>query len=150
MLRKDLNWRIGSGEDTSICGDRWLPHQFQGKPIVICLKTPPVQLVSDLVSGSRGVVDGTRTVRIWEIFQPIDVDVVLTTVHHRSEGLVATHGPGNQKKSELYSVKSVYWLLYNERQLQEEVNPHRLSGMCVHHRHIDPLANCELFGAEKE
>jgi len=173
VLKKGLLRRIGDGSTTDIWQDRWLPNHFGGRPIVMP-DAPQVRLVSDLVTPSGAWNE--RLIR--QIFVNVDARAILST-QIRGAGddtwaweperhglytvrsayrklydelnMQTTDGLASSSGEKVWKqiwglcvppkVKSFWWRV---------VNGFLPTKGELHRRHIEPLPNCDVCGAEEE
>jgi ribonuclease HI len=173
VLSQGLIKRVGDGNSIDIWNDRWIPHHFGGKPL-----TPrdgqPAVLVADLISPSGH----WREDFIWQHFIPVDANAILSIpVRPQYEDIWAWEpekygvysvrsayrlldaarirdaeddaagGSEDVAWKKIWSLKvppkvKVFWW----RVLHEFLPARQI----LHRRHLEPIPNCEVCGAEEE
>jgi hypothetical protein len=113
VLQLGLIKRIGTGQNTKVWEDNWLPRDTRLRPITATAVDPPI-LVSELID---------QTNRSWNIqtletfFLPIDIEVILSiplgTVRHIDQW--AWHF----EKNGIFSVRSCYRMLVKTKSDRE-------------------------------
>ncbi|CAD6230202.1 unnamed protein product [Miscanthus lutarioriparius] len=172
ILQKGMIRRIEDGGSTNIWQDRWIPMHFDARPL-----TPRADQEIDLVSDLLTESGHWNEELIRESFIPVDARAILRLpVRQQGEDWWAWE----PEKHGVYSVKSAYRKLATEHTQGDTLQPQasgdiswqRIWGLDVppkvkvfwgrvlheflpakailHHRHIEPLAFCDLCGAEQE
>jgi len=173
VLTQGLIRRIGNGETTLIWRDRWLPNHFSGQPL-----TPSegqlVSRVGELLS-ENGQWDEAL---IRQIFFPIDAEAILRTpVRPNHEDFWAWEPEKFGMYSVKSAYRLLDTRRINESNLQAEsvsentdwnklwklkvppkvkvfwwrvINEFLPTRQILHKKHIEPIANCDLCGADSE
>lgn len=164
--------RIGNGETTNIWSDRWLSDHFSGRPI-----TPKddqeVATVAELLTASgQWNEELIRT-----IFFPVDAEAILRTPTRLQQCDMWAWEP---ERHGHYSAKSAYRIVENAKARPDTdeaagsgdeswkklwklsvppkvrvfwwrvIHEFLPAKHILHRRHVEPIANCEVCGADQE
>lgn len=173
VLKKGLLKRIGDGTMTNIWRDRWIPNHFSGRPLVVH-DDPQVHMVADLLTPS-GVWNGNL---IRQVFASVDANAILATpIKGHGPDVWAwepeRHGLYTVKSAyhKLYNAQNQQadegrasgsddkiwkriWRMCVPPKVQvfwwRVVNDYLPTKGILHRRHIEPIPNCEICGADEE
>lgn len=164
--------RIGYGNSTNIWQDRWIPFHFDGRPL-----TPRADQGVNLVSDLMSELGQWNEALIRETFIPVDAVAILRTPVRLQE---EDRWAWEPEKHGEYTVKSAYRKLADAQSQDDLVQPQgsedaswrRIWNLDVppkvrvfwwrvlheflpakailNRRHVEPLAFCDLCGAEQE
>jgi ribonuclease HI len=173
VLSKGLVRRIGDGNTTRIWQDRWLPGHFNGKPITTPVR-PQVDLVSDLLTPSGR----WNAELIKQLFFDVDAQAILSmpvrgmgndswawelerhgmysvrSAYHclfkeqwQQQDTAQASSSGDITWSRIWKlcvppkVRVFWWRVVNDFLPAKDV---------LNRRHIEPIANCDVCGDDKE
>lgn len=173
VLHKGMVRQIGDGSSTRIWQDRWIPNHFSGKPIT-SPEQPQVNMVADLLTPSGAWNEEL----IKQLFVNVDAHAILSTpIRGRGDDVWAwepeRHGlytvrsayrrlyDDHCQETEEGRVSSSgditwtrIWKLCVPRKVRvfwwHVVNGFLPAKGILHHRHIEPVANCDVCGAEED
>ncbi len=82
VLEQGSKWRIGNGKSISICQDRWIPDQENGKIPYPIAAVRSDAVVAELIDSDRG---GWKEDLVRSCFSPVDVEHILHYPLHSSQ-----------------------------------------------------------------
>ncbi len=124
VLEQGLKWRIGNGKSISICQDRWIPNQENGKiPYPITAIRSDV-VVAELIDSARGV---WKEDLVRSCFSPVDVEHILHYPLHplQPADVLIWWGTSSSK----FTIKSAYHSALSVLQVHSSPESSNFMGM---------------------
>ncbi|XP_073359855.1 uncharacterized protein [Aegilops tauschii subsp. strangulata] len=109
-LKLGLVKRIGSGEDTNIWHDNWIPRDYKLRPVCPKSSNPPQQ-VSELINSVTFTWDRAL---LQEHMYPMDMEAILNTP--LSSRIQADFWSWHYERKGIFTVRSAYRLLASTKQ----------------------------------
>jgi len=173
VLQQGLIRKIGNGSATNVWENRWIPNHFEGKPF-----TPPDGLNIDTVADLCTASGSWNEELIRNKFISMDADAILRTPHFNSvEDCWAWEPEKHGMYSVRSAYKMLYWRKkqkddanrgssssdQNWRRVWRTDVPPKVkvfwwrvtngflpARQILKRRHVEPIANCEVCGADEE